>query len=36
MRFVASKFVTPKFQLLAEVNHQFNVDGGSARISASC
>ncbi len=28
MRFVASKFVTPKFQLLAEVNHQFNVDGG--------
>jgi hypothetical protein len=28
VRFVASKFVTPKFQLLGEVNHQFNVDGG--------
>ncbi len=28
VRFVASKFITPKFQLLGEVNHQFNVDGG--------
>ncbi len=27
-RFVASKFVTPKFQILGEVNHQFNVRGG--------
>jgi hypothetical protein len=28
VRFIASKFITPKFQLLGEVNHQFNVDGG--------
>jgi hypothetical protein len=28
VRFVASKFVAPKFQLLGEVNHQFNVNGG--------
>lgn len=28
VRFVASKFLTPKFQLLGEVNHQFNVKGG--------
>jgi len=28
VRFVASKFITPKFQLLGELNHQFNVDGG--------
>ena len=28
VRFVASKFITSKFQLLGEVNHQFNVDGG--------
>ncbi len=27
-RLVASKFLTPKFQLLGEVNHQFNVRGG--------
>lgn len=28
MRFVADKFVTPKFQLLGEVSHQFDVEGG--------
>jgi hypothetical protein len=28
VRFVASKFVAPKFQLMGEVNRQFNVRGG--------
>ncbi|WP_067732631.1 transporter [Novosphingobium naphthalenivorans] len=28
VRFVASKFLTPKFQLLGEVNHQFDATGG--------
>lgn len=27
-RLVASKFVAPKFQLMGELNHQFNVKGG--------
>lgn len=28
VRFVASKFIAPKFQLLGEVNHQFDSKGG--------